>query len=177
MKQPIEFSNSFYLESVNKLITFQISKRFKLIPSDSSTGSVQKWSKVNGDTTTPVGPVSQMIRDLASSYKADLIVIPYSCEILHKSIQQNGWREGKYGGSYEKPISYSANADLHLQVWDKTGKLIYERIGKGVSGQPLFYSMFKHKSKENIVGYARKVFAPPLLRALNKAVNDAVLFQ
>jgi hypothetical protein len=180
MKPQVELSDSFYVEAANSLIMFGLSNRYRfIVPQPQQSDSLhnfnvlfrQKWSKVNGDTCSP-DSFSARIRDIAALCKADLIFVPYSCHINQSASRQNGWRS--YSGSYEKPLIYSADAKFHLQVWDKTGNLVFERIGTGNTGRPIFYTLVKHQQPgDNIISYSRKIFAPPLVKALDRSIKNA----
>lgn len=181
IKPKVELSDSFYVEAANSLVMFGLSNRYKNIIQQPQSDTIQnynalmkqRWSKVNGDTSSPDSFAAQ-IRKISATYKADLVFIPYSCQIHQSAIRQNGWRNNKYNGAYEKPVTYSAEAKFHLQAWDKTGKLIFERIGTGNTGRPIFYTYLKHQQPgDNIVSYSRKIFSPPLIRALDKSIKNA----
>ena len=182
MKPQVELSDSFYVEAANSLMMFGLSNRYKsIIPQPQQSDSLynfnllfrKKWSQVNGDTCSP-DSFSARIRNLAALCKADLIFVPYSCHINQSASRQNGWRSNKYSGSYERPVIYNANAKFHLQAWDKTGKLVFERIGTGNTGRPIFYTYVKHQQPgDNIISYSRKIFSPPLVRALDKSIKNA----
>ena len=133
------------------------------------------WSILNGDTAVPRVLIEQII-DISHECKAGLIVIPIGCCIQQTATQERGWRDDKYGPSYARPVKYYAEARFHVQIWDGKGILLYERIGKGSSGRPLLYRLFKRdpKKSETYTAFARRVFAPPLVKALNEAVVDAL---
>ena len=183
-KPQVEFSDSFYQEAANDLARFELSQVFKIIGprSDSNTtpesSALRKYSRVLEDTGS-LEQQRELIVALAEKNKADLIAIPYTCTIKYSAIQQQGWRDGKYSGSYERPISYTATAEFHVQLWNKKGELVYERVGIGNTGRPIMYSVFKKRKMpepDKISSYAKKIFAPPLVRALNESIRKSLRF-
>jgi hypothetical protein len=192
------FNDSFFIEAANGLLLYEVSKNFGIrqwTPQDSlldsSSGAAQDkspdadslavfrrggFSKLAGDTAS-LFQIASRIRELAIKYNADLVVIPYACMIKHITVRPTGWRNDKYTGpGYDRPISYTAKTDFHVQIWDKNGTLLYERIGKSDTGRPILYSFLKkekHPDKD-IVKYAKRFYAPPLVKSLYNSIKIAM---
>jgi hypothetical protein len=75
-------------------------------------------------------------------------------------------------------VKYSSTTSFHLQIWDKQGILLYEKVGYGRTGQSVLYPVLtkKKKSIDDIVVYSKKLLAAPLVKALAEAARDAVSF-
>jgi hypothetical protein len=180
------FNDSFFLEAANSLLLYEASKNF----------SVRQWtpgasfgadslavfrrggySRLARDTAS-LALASGRVKDLAKKYNADLVAIPYACVIRNLTVRPTGWRNGKYDGpGYERPISYTAKTEFHVQIWDKNGALLFERIGKSDTGRPVFYSLLKkekHPDKD-IVKYAKRMYAPPLVKSLYNSIKASLL--
>jgi hypothetical protein len=121
--------------------------------------------------------ISLRVQELAKKHNTDFVVVPYSCEIKHVTIRPAGWRRDRFGSAYERPVSYTAKTSFHVQVWDKTGRLIYERIGKSDTGRPILYSFLKREKKpdKDIVKYAKRFYAPPLVKSLYNSIKLAMM--
>lgn len=110
---------------------------------------------------------------MAERHGVDLVLVPYSCHIRHFTFQPRAWRS--QAPNYRKPISYSAKTELHVQIWDAQGKLLFERIGRGETVRPFMYTVFKREGPgDDVVRFARRFYAPPLVRSLAEAVVDAL---
>jgi hypothetical protein len=192
------FNDSFFIEAANGLLMYEVSKNFgirqwipqdtlKDAPKDASFGASfgadslavfrhGGFSRLTHDTAS-LHLIAGRIRELAKKYNADLVVIPYACMIKHITVRPTGWRNDKYAGpGYDRPISYTAKTDFHVQIWDKTGTLLYERIGKSDTGRPILYSFLKkekHPDKD-IVKYAKRFYAPPLVKSLYNSIKIAM---
>jgi hypothetical protein len=188
------FNDSFFIEAANGLLMYEVSKNFgirqwtpqdtlKDAPQDPSSGADSLavfrhggFSRLTHDTAS-LHLIAGRIRELAKKYNADLVVIPYACMIKHITVRPTGWRNDKYAGpGYDRPISYTAKTDFHVQIWDKNGTLLYERIGKSNTGRPILYSFLKkekHPDKD-IVKYAKRFYAPPLVKSLYNSIKIAM---
>ena len=125
------------------------------------------WSNLVKSETSK-DTISELIAGIAKEFNSDLVAVPYSCSIKHSAVRQKGWRGGKYEGSYVRPVTYSANAQFHVQIWSKDEKLLYEKIGLGAEG-PIF-SIFK-KRTPMLIDICQKLFPPPLAKALKEAIR------
>ncbi|NLG18358.1 MAG: hypothetical protein GX556_13580 [Fibrobacter sp.] len=185
IKPEIEFSDSFYIEAANSLLLFELTHLYKVSGLDSDSAAMKPLPEIKDSWSNLVKSegskeeISELIRSTAEQFNADLIVIPYSCSIKHSAVRPGGWRDGKFSGSYDRPVSYTATAQFHLQIWSKDGNLLFEKIGKGSNGRPVFYPLFKNKVKTDAKNpeFAHKIFAPPLVKALNEAIRSSLKIQ
>lgn len=173
--------DSFFIDAANSLLANELSQHFKMIPCTTKTPSVPlgdalRYSRLRNSKEQKKTEVSEAVRILATSCNADVIVVVYECSVKQNVYQPKGWRGGKYeSGHYGRPTSYQAATSVHLQIWSAEGKLWYEKIGTAKTEQPFLYSVFKrNKPGDNIVQYARRLYAPPLIRALYKAVHASL---
>ncbi|HEX2956625.1 MAG TPA: hypothetical protein VHO70_07330 [Chitinispirillaceae bacterium] len=173
----IEYSDSFYCSAVNNLLLYECSKLFtvKQVLTSSETENLPLFSVFSDYSSKP--DMQKKIIEIAKKYDVGYVVIPYSCTLQHSAIRPQGWRGGKYEGSYEQPISYSANARLDVQIWNRDGFLAFEKIGTGLTGRPFLYDAVKKKRNDNIdiVKRSKKLFSPPLLRALSEAAHNVMI--
>jgi hypothetical protein len=172
------FADSFFAEAANGLLTFEAKQRYRLCPkkteaSDSmETLERGRYSPLNGDTAFG-SATSERISRLAQKYSVDLVIVPYSCVIKQRTQSGTGWRKAS-GPGYDRPVSFSATATVHIQIWNASGRLLYERIGTSQTGKPLLYSLLKkEKTGNDIVKFAKKMFAPPLVKALYMSIKRA----
>lgn len=175
-------SDSFFIEAANGLINYECSKYFKI--SSYLEGYIEiydslsffydfPYSKLTGNDTN-FAITSALMKRTAEKFDVDLILLPLSCDIEHITFQEKGWRASP---SYQRPIKYISKTKIHLQLWDKDGNLIYERIGKNKTDRPVLYSLFKKenpKEGEEIGVYAKRFFAPPAIRSLSKSIVAAM---
>lgn len=184
------FSDSFFMEAANSLLLYEVARNFavrQLAPQDASTNAPKDadsladfrrggFSRLLHDTVC-LAPIADRIRGLSKKYNADLVVLPYTCAVKNFAVRPAGWRNDKYTGpGYERPIAYTAKTEFHVQIWDKNGVLLYERVGKSDTGRPILYSLLKkekHPDKD-IVKYAKRIYAPPLVKSLYSSIKAAV---
>lgn len=173
----IEYSDSFYCSGTNNLLLYECSKLFnvKQVLTSPESDSLPEVSTFSGNSNTP--DIQLIISAIAKKYDVGYVVIPHSCTLQHTAVRRTGWRDGKYGGSYEQPISYSASAKLDVQIWNRDGVLVFEKIGVGLTGRPFLYDSVKKKrnESEDIVKRSKKLFSPPLLRALSEAAHNSMI--
>lgn len=174
----IEFSDSYYSQISDQILYNEISKSFKSVELLSDTDVINRlYSAINQDSGKSVNADSLkvIIRETIDKYKVDFLIIPISCKLKFKTVHQNNWRDGRGGSSYERPVSISAFAEYHIQFYQKDGNLNRESKGTAKTGKPLMYSLFKKKNIEkDVVKNSKKKYAPPLLKALHKAIVNAV---
>jgi hypothetical protein len=174
----IEYSDSFYCSATNNLLLYECSKLFnvKQVLTSPESDSVPKLSSFSGNSNNT--NIQKIISTIAKKYDVGYVVIPYSCILQHTALRRSGWRGGKYSGSYEQPISYTASAKLDVQIWNRDGVLVFEKIGVGLTGRPFLYDTIKKKRSESgdIVKRSKKLFSPPLLRALSESAHNAMIF-
>jgi hypothetical protein len=192
------FNDSFFIEAANGLLTYEVSKNFSIrqwapqdtlkdaptdapkdAPKDADSLAVFKqcrFSRLTHDTAL-LPLIAERIRGLSRKYNADLVVVPYACMIKNITVRPAGWRNDKYAGpGYDRPISYTAKTEFHVQIWDRNGTLLYERIGKSDTGRPVFYSFLKKEKNpdRDIVKYAKRFYAPPLVKSLYNSIKAAM---
>jgi hypothetical protein len=173
------FDDTFYLESINGLLRFEAAKRYALEPaleavtryldSIGSHDSLPRFSRLvsNGGDSIAAARTATALCEVSG---AELLLWPYACSLKHTVHQAGSWR-GK-GPSYERPVNHSARSTVHVQIWDRGGVLLYERIASGSKSRPLLYSLFGRRTPDDdIVHYASRLFAPPMVRSLYQAVR------
>lgn len=190
--EPVEDSSvvdSFFIESANKLLQFETSKLFTSCSSDYQLQNdaallilhtkqpfsylYNKKENIASDSHA----VSTSIQRAAACTHADLVLVPISCDVWYSAIQNKGWRDAPH---YQQPIKYVARTTVHVQIWHKDGTLIYEKIARHQIRQPIFYSILKReapKRNESIVTFAKKRFAPPLIRSISISITKALHFR
>ena len=173
---PTEISDSFFLAASAKLIGVEVSKKFAPVVKKGLflTPSAKRNGFSNLDTTQKCTTFADTVKAFALESGAALVVVPFRVSMKHITYKPEGWRDSP---SYEQPASYRAVATVHLQLWKADGTLLAEKIIVKDSGKPFLYNLMKKKqSSEDIARYASRFYAPPILKALNKAVIGAVLF-
>jgi hypothetical protein len=175
----IQFADSFLLNAANGLIMYEISKQFKMSPSHGdSSDSLEKfqserYSVIAADTAL-ILLVSKRMQNFAAKHGVDIIVAPYAVYIKQQAIRPDAWR-GDNGPGYDRPISYTAKTSVHIQIWDKNGQLLFERIGKSSTGKPVLYSLLKReKPNQDIVKIAKRMYGPPLIKSLYASIISAL---
>lgn len=176
------FNDSFFVQTVNGLLSYEVSQNFNICRSRPDTLDSlfifrrSGYSVLEKDTAS-MAFISRRVQELAKKHNADIVIVPYSCEIKNVTIRPTGWRRDRFGSAYERPISYTAKTSFHVQVWDKTGRLIYERTGKSDTGRPILYSFLKREKKpdKDIVKYAKRFYAPPLVKSLYNSIKLAMM--
>jgi len=179
----VRFSDSFLVSSADMLLLYETSRRYKLVDDTGWAEVVEArqrpaFSILAGDTGNRA-ETAAFIAERAQRDGAEFVLVPYRCTVSYRVFQPQGWRQDVHqGGSYSRPTTYKASTLFHLQVWHKNGTLLYERVGKSDTGKPLLYSWFKKESpKEDIQAYARRFYAPPLIKSLQNAIAAASLIQ
>lgn len=172
--------DSFFMEVANALLQYEVAQRFAVAASDradSAAGAEASplrlfRSQVVAVVDSPTR-VADLIRSLADQCSVDFIVLPLDASVTERISRKRGWRNAGSGPSYERPLECLAEATITVRVWDRAGKVVYSRMSAGESRKPLLYSFFKHESAKNegLVTFSRNIFAPPLIRALNRAVT------
>jgi hypothetical protein len=175
-------NDGFFIEVVNALMQFEVAQRFKVAPvgvHDSGKGTdlspeQQFRSQIMAHVGSPVR-VADLIRSIADQCSVDLVILPLNALVKEKISKKSGWRGDKFGQSYERPLDCLAEARITMQIWDRSGTMVYSRTSMGVSRKPLLYSLLKHEKnkKEDLVQFSKNMFAPPLIRALSSAVRQA----
>jgi hypothetical protein len=177
-----QFSDSFFVDAINQLTPFELAKRFTLtdvqgeLPETLQLLQSSRFTAIKDSSTADSAVVAALVRAAAARYDADFVAIPYDCTVTNRVFQAKGWRGGKYESSaYEKPTDYVATTRFHMQVWSRDGRIAYERAGSISCKQPFLYTVLKReKQKGDIVSFAKRFYAPPLLRALYKAIKGSL---
>lgn len=178
-------NDSFFIEMTNTFALNEIQQHYKAIlfrqdTSDMSQNSgtivnlQTRWSPLSHDTGFSE-KVGSFVKKAAEKYRVDLVIIPYECSLKETETQRAAWRNNKYGRYYDKPSTVDAKALFHVQIWDKSGRLLYERKGTGKSKRPVLYETLKQKKPQNqsLADYSKNVFAPTIVRALGEACRNA----
>lgn len=178
-------NDSVFIEMANTLALNEIQQHYKAIlyrqdTSDTSQNSgtivnlQTRWSPLSHDTGFSE-KVGSFVQKAAEKYRVDLVIIPYECSLKETETQRAAWRNNKYGRYYDKPSTVDAKALFHVQIWDKTGRLQYERIGTSRCTRPVFYESLKQTQpqNQNLVDYSKNIFAPIVVRALGGACTNA----
>ncbi len=181
-----EFPDSFFIESAEDLIIYECSKRYAVSTYFEKPAELKdpphlinelKYSMLKNDTAH-YDSVSQCIIRTAEKFSVDLILFPYSCQLKNIVFQQKGWRNESPNTA--RPLKYKAQTAIHLQIWDKEGNLLYEKIGTNQTKRPILYSIFrkrKVKEDQDISSFSQKHFAPPLIRSLSESIYMALDFK
>jgi|GEM_PF-1080468 hypothetical protein len=176
------YADSFLTEAANGLLMFEVAQRYRVSPertsAEDSVENLEKrgYSALAHDTALRI-LTSKRVSALAEKYSVDLVVVPYSCVVKQRAEQEKGWRNSS-GPGYDRPVSFSATTAVIIQLWDKSGRLLYERIGKGDTGRPILYTLFKkEKPGGDIVKFAKKMYAPPLIKSLYGSIKEAMRIQ
>jgi hypothetical protein len=177
-----ELNDSFYFDAVNRLIYYEISKkRFNVVsvasilPEDKKEliGIFSDLNKKNNselERNLSVGTIIQ-------KYNCQGIVIPVICSLGQSVSQNQGWRNGKYGGTYERPVEIISKAKIRIQIRGSSGKVIYDVVASGRSKKPLLYSVLNKINKnKDVIGLARSIYGPPLLKAINNSIKGGLSF-
>ncbi len=180
-----EFPDSFFIESTHELIMYECSKhfpvnrdieRFTVLEDSSFIYTGPRYSVLKNDTAC-YDSISQYLQKVASACNVDLLLYPYRCDLKNIVFKQEAWR--RETNNTARPIQYRARTAIHVQIWDRTGKLLYEKIGRNQTKRPILYSIFKKrrmKDDESIEEFSQKYFAPPLLRSLSESIAMALDF-
>jgi hypothetical protein len=178
------FNDSFFIEAANSLLLYEAAKNFPLRQLDAASLGADSlaafrhggYSRLTHDTAS-LPLIATLVRDLSKKHNADLVIVPYAYVVRNVVIRPAGWRNDKFAGpGYDRPVSYTAKTEFHVQIWDRTGALLYERIGKSDTGRPILYSLLKkekHPDKD-IVKYAKRFYAPPLVKSLYNSIKAAM---
>jgi hypothetical protein len=173
-----QFAQSFFIEAANSFYEYEVFKRYRLNTNYTATDSIlsrlrtARYSKIakNADN---LDSAKKIIRIAAQQYDVDLILLAYSCSLKHITFKSGGWRSG--GPSYERPTTYRSYATSHAQIWNKDGALLYECVATNDAGRPVMYTLFrKKKPDDDIVKYAKHLYAAPLVRALYHAIRESL---
>jgi hypothetical protein len=177
-----QFTDSFLLEAANGFLLYESMRSFKLKPWPAQpqkplTGIAEGGGfSAFGKDSSRLIEVSKSLRNLAEACSVDIVILPCSCYVKQRVAQPKGFRD-KSGPGYERPVSFSASTSFHLQIWSRGGQLLYERIGQSSTGKPILYSFLKkEKPTGDVVQFAKKMYAPPLIKSLYASIQTAMHF-
>ncbi len=177
-----ELNDSFYFDAVNRLTYYEISKkRFNVV----SVASIQPedkkeliriFSNFNKKNDSEI-EINLSVGTLIKKYNCQGIVIPAICSLGQSVSQNQGWRNGKYGGTYERPVEIISKAKIRIQIRGSSGKVIYDVVASGRSKKPLLYSVLNKINKnKDVIGLARSIYGPPLLKSINNSIISGLSF-
>jgi hypothetical protein len=178
--QEVLFSDSFFIDAANSLTKYYCSKKFDVCTTGENLPvfkEADSFFKRSGFSTIIEGTedsatIARKIRYVASEFKVDLVLIPFSCIIKHAAFQPKGWSEAP---NYQRPVKYKSKTEAHFQIWDSSGKLLYERLGQSDTGRPIFYSLLKRESSEkDVAEQILQLYAPPIVRSLERAIETSL---
>jgi len=129
------------------------------IPDSIPPRPVGGYSVLCKDSTDSAG-LRAWVRAAAAATGAGIVIVPYRLSIRQRAFQPSAWRDAP---GYQQPIQYSAMAELHIQLWNAAGELLFEKIRQGSSGKPFMYDALnpRLKKKEDVLRFARRFYAPP----------------
>lgn len=173
-----QFSESFLVDAANQLLMHHLSQYQNIITktddsllANLSVSSLMNFLTANNDSATT--DTATIIRAIAQKSGAEFVAIPCSCSLQLIVFKQNNWRDGRGGTSYRRPEKKTALATVMIQIWDKNGKFICDKNGIGKDTKPMLYSYIGKRLKiKSIVSYSRKIYANPLVKALNEACKN-----
>ena len=181
VKPAVQFADSFLLEAANGFLLYESMRAFKVSPQQADRHKViedfdGRGFSAFGHDSTRLAEVSQRVRGLAAACSVDVVVLPCSCLVKQRIAQPKGWRRSG-GPGYERPVSFSAMTSFHIQIWSSGGQLLFERIGISNTGKPILYSFLKKDQPQgDIVQFAKKMYAPPLIKSLYASIQSAMHF-
>lgn len=180
----VQFTDSFLLATTNTFVRFEAARRYDPLPlslDSTATAALPRASVLTSDTAAE-SELRTLVAHLADSADADLVALAIACSTGYKVYQPDGWRNNT-GPAYARPTDATGFARVHLQVRARDGRLLYECIGKSSIGRPMLYGVFNGKRstarrelamKTDIVKAARKLYAPPIVRAIGRAARAAM---
>ena len=127
------------------------------------------YSQLEHDTAQG-DSVSASIARIATEAGAELVVVPYLVSVVQSTIQPKGWRESQ---AYQRPVETMAQAKVVVQLWDAKGHLYMEMRRQKMCSKPFAYDAMKKLAVrgKDPADYARKMFAPPGLKAVYGAMD------
>ena len=182
-----QYTDSFLTAATKTFLRFETARLYAPVQMETDSGKMAtgfRYSVLTGDTGEADSASARVAR-VARRYDVDLVIVPYACTTGHRVYQPQGWR-GNTGPGYRRPAETNAFASCHVQIWAADGDLLFERIGKATISKPLLYGLFngprgrarrEEAIEEDVVAASRKLYAPPVLRALAKAASQAFLFR
>ncbi len=156
-----EKNKQYYRNTFKELLEVELSKKNISFTEDSSTG----------DPISLNNPDS--ICAILNNASCNWYVVPASCTITKKIIQKTGWRNNRFGPSYERPEETELKTVIKVVIFNNEGKNQFRIAAEGISRRPFMYNVFSRFSKkERIEKYANSLYAPPELKSLYKAIKS-----
>lgn len=175
------FSDSFYTAAATAFLVYELKKHFKTVlavPDSLLIDSTFTYSLLNHDTCNFI-PCSSAISSILRSLPTNALY----CRVIEVTakdivIRPQGFRDGKFEGSYSRPDQHRSKVTVHLQLFDKHGTLLFEKKVLATNSKPFGYTVLKtQKIKNNdIVKYANRLYAPPILKAMARAMRSAIIW-
>ena len=118
------------------------------------------------------------IAETLRKYNCSRCILPVECTIKRRTYKSSGWRDGKFGPSYERPEKTVVAANIVLKVLNAEGETIVQKTYEGRSRKPFMYGFFKRfAKKKDSTTLAESLYGPPALKSLYKAVNSFCIVQ
>ena len=178
--EPIH-SDTFLTEAVNGLVLFAASNHFTLL-GGGDEGAAQPhgnrcrsmFEGAGSDTAGSFPP----IRDIAVHYGVPFVILPCDFRVRYTISRPTGWRDDRFGPSYERPVNYTAVTTAHIQVWDSSGVLLLERRATTSADRSMLYGLFRRSRERegNIVVLATRFYASPIVKSLDEATRQVFSF-
>lgn len=181
-----QFTDAFLIASANTMLRFETARLFSPVTygeGDTQTvSSMPRYSVLEGDSADRESSAA-FIRDACERYNADFAIVPAGVVAGYRVYQAEGWRHST-GPAYARPVEADGFAEVHVQIWNRDGVLLYESIAVSSVGRPILHrffggrrmrARFEEELQEDIVRAASHLYSPPILRALSKATNRALL--
>ena len=135
--------------------------------------SVDSLKKIGVDTLP-----NDSVLKILKKYKCNRCIIPLKCTIKKRSLKNTGWREERFGSSYERPEKTFFIADVILKIINSDGEQLLHLQLQGKSKRPFMYGFFRRFAKKNTVtSLAESLYGPPALKALYNAVTSFCIVQ
>lgn len=135
--------------------------------------SIDTQKKISADTIQ-----KDSITKIIKEYNCNRCIIPIECSIIKRVYKKTGWRDGKYGLSYERPEKTIVATKIILKVVNAEGETIVQQVGEGNCRQPFMYGFFKRFTRKNTAtSLAESLYGPPILKSLYKAVASFCIIQ
>jgi hypothetical protein len=104
--------------------------------------------------------------------------MPIECRLNYRTFKKDGWRNNRFGPSYERPEKTVVTATVTFSVLHADGSVQFQRIVHGSSKRPFMYEFFRRFArKNNAKTHAESLYGPPGLKALNEAVKSFCVVQ
>ncbi|MBD3241063.1 MAG: hypothetical protein GF331_10800 [Chitinivibrionales bacterium] len=145
----------------------------------------ERFTTLESDSGGDSSAAAAYARRVCEAHGAKVVVVPYTFYAGFQVHQGQGWRRNT-GPAYARPVEETGSARMHVQVWRSDGNLLFERVGSAGAGKPMLYGWFngprmrarrQEALEDDAVKAAGKLYAPPILRAVGKAVDAALLIR